>query len=271
MHKILVLVGSRFPFRLLRPVFRYAKRIVSRASSRRQERLLQRRWLRLPPTIAQVPPKVSLSEIPIVAINLPQREDRRAEFKGEMDRLGISHYLFVDGVAGKELYPRLPAHFAGAIGCNLAHSNAVEALPIESGSCIMVCEDDVEFEAERHEIEALIGAFLANDKLDVLCLAGRVRGPRIWIGSNLAVVSGVVGQACYLVKPHMVKPLARLWRHGVKYLRVRSLIGKNDHIWKRLQRRKSFFAFPTYDVAGQRSGFSDIQGRSLSRQQSTSL
>tara|TARA_B110000503_G_scaffold115898_1_gene174556 strand:- start:1465 stop:2076 length:612 start_codon:yes stop_codon:yes gene_type:complete len=202
-------------------------------------------------------------------INLPQRQDRRREFKEEMKRLGVTHYKFVDGVDGKALFPKLPPHFAGAIGCNLSHSNAIESAQVQPGRCLMVCEDDVEFFADKDEIERLIGVFLARPELDVLCLAGRVRGPKIPIGNGLFVVSGIVGQACYLVKPHMVEPLAGLWRHGVKYLKRSSLIGKNDHIWKRLQRKSAFFAFPVAPVAGQREGFSDIQGRLLPRQESS--
>ena len=94
-----------------------------------------------------------MDNIPIAVINLVTRPDRLVEFKAEMARLGISDFTVVKGVPGRELYPELPGDFSGAIGCNLAHSDAVEAIDWERHGVLMVCEDDVEFVVSRSQLE----------------------------------------------------------------------------------------------------------------------
>lgn len=268
MSKTLISIGSLPVIRVLRPLYRNLLRALKRMSGLRSLRKLERRWRSRefrPESSLRV---VSLSEVPIVVINLPDRQDRLAGFKGEMRRLNVGHFRVVAGVAGKELFPNLPGDYSGAIGCNLAHSNAIEANDWETETLLMVCEDDIEFLVDSNTLEALISEFESNPYLDVLCLAGRVRGPRIPISENLSVVTGVVGQACYVVKPQVVKPLANLWRSGVDDLANLKLRGKNDIIWNTLQREEAFFAFPRGRVARQRASYSDIQGRQMPAQES---
>ena len=210
-----------------------------------------------------------MSDIPIVVISLPNRHDRLDGFESEMRRLGVKHHRVVPGVLGNAMYPNLPGDFSGAIGCNLAHSNAIEANNWSHEELLMICEDDVEFQVDAPALEALVSEFIADPQLDVLCLAGRVRGPKIPISEDLFVVTGVVGQACYVVKPHMVAPLAKLWRSGVADLAKLKLRGKNDIIWNKAQKNYAFFAFPRYRVARQRASYSDIQGREMPVQEST--
>ena len=212
---------------------------------------------------------IPLSKTPIVVISLPNRQDRLIAFDGEMRKLGVQHHRVVPGVPGKELYPSLPGDFSGAIGCNLAHSNAIESNDWAHEKLLMICEDDVEFQVGAEVVERLISEFVAHPLLDVLCLAGRVRGPKIPISQHLCVASGIVGQACYVVKPHMVGPLATLWRSGVSDLAKLRLRGKNDIIWKKLQEHEAFFAYPRQKVARQRASYSDIQGREMPSQEST--
>ena len=262
-------LGTRPVIRELRPLYRRLLAVIRRFRGRRALRELAQRWEARRPRTGTPSTAIRLSDLPIVVISLPNRRDRLYEFEKEMKRLKASHYRVVPGVAGKELYPSIPGDFSGAIGCNLAHSNAVESNDWSKEQLLMICEDDVEFQVDADVLEALISEFHANPHLDVLCLAGRVRGPRIPISDNLAVVTGVVGQACYVVKPHMVEPLARLWRSGVSDLARLKLKGKNDIIWNKVQRRDAFFAFPHHKIARQRASYSDIQGREMPPQEST--
>ena len=262
-------LGSRPVIRELRPLYRRLLAVFRRLRGRRALRQLAQRWEARRPRTGTPSTTLRLSGVPIVVISLPDRRDRLDEFEKEMKRLKATHYRVVPGVAGKELYPSIPGDFSGAIGCNLAHSNAIESNDWSNEQLLMICEDDVEFQVDVDVLEGLISEFHANPNLDVLCLAGRVRGPRIPISDNLAVVTGVVGQACYVVKPHMVEPLARLWRSGVADLARLKLKGKNDIIWNKVQRREAFFAFPRQKIARQRASYSDIQGREMPPQEST--
>lgn len=262
-------LGALPILRELRPSYRGLLAVLRRLRGRRAFRQLSQRWETKSPRIEIPSTALRLSQIPIVVISLPNRRDRLDEFEKEMARLSATHYRVVPGVSGKELYPSIPGDFAGAIGCNLAHSNAIESNDWSNEQLLMICEDDVEFHVDAKVLETLISEFYVNPYLDVFCLAGRVRGPRIPISENLAVVTGVVGQACYVVKPHMVEPLARLWRLGVADLAKLRLRGKNDIIWNAVQKQTAFFAFPRQKIARQRASYSDIQGREMPPQEST--
>lgn len=269
MGRLLISIGSLPIFRLFRPSFRATSKRIRRFMGEREKSRLSLRWNKKPQQTYLQERSLSLENVAIVVINLVTRPDRLEEFKAEMARLEIFDFTVVKGVPGKELYPELPGDFSGAIGCNLAHSDAVEAIDWERHGVLMVCEDDVEFVVSRSELEDTIEEFFRNPYLDVLCIAGRVRGAKVRISERLFVATGIVGQACYLVKPHMASILADLWRSGVTDLSRKKLRGKNDIIWNKLQRAEAFFAFPAQRHARQRSSYSDIQGRVLPVQEST--
>ena len=269
MLKTLERFGAIPGVRLMRPLYRSVLKWIKRRVSAKSRRALLRRWNSRPHRAEAPESRISLKDLPIGVISLPNRKDRLKSFDEEMRKLGLSHHHLVPGVSGRDLYPHLPGDFSGAIGCNLAHSNALEALDWSGEELLMVCEDDVEFQVDTPVLEELISEFKSNPHLDVLCLAGRVRGSKIPISDSLFVVTGVVGQACYVVKPHMVGLLANLWRSGVRDLERLSLRGKNDIIWNRVQTSGYFFAFPRLKVARQRASFSDIQGREMPPQEST--
>ena len=269
MKNSLISLGALPVFSGLRPLYRSILASIRRWGSRRALRQLALRWESRDSQRDTSPKTLRMSDIPVVVISLPNRHDRLDGFENEMRRLEIQHHRLVPGVPGKDLYPNLPGEFSGAIGCNLAHSNAIEVNNWLHEELLMICEDDVEFQIDAPALEALVSEFNANPHLDVLCLAGRVRGPKIPVSENFFVVTGVVGQACYVVKPHMVEPLAALWRSGVADLAELKLKGKNDIIWHRVQKKDAFFAFPRYKVARQRASYSDIQGREMPVQEST--
>ena len=264
----LIRMGRTWPLRLLRPSFRSSQKLLRQKKSAWARMRLVKRWKKAGLPIGESTP-LPLEDVPVIVINLPSRPDRMKDFSSEMLKINVTNVTVVPGVPGRELYPDIPGDFSGAIGCNLAHSNAVEAIDWSGHSLQMICEDDLEFLVSRSEIDTLLGEFVANEALDVLCLAGRVRGAKIPISENLYLATGIVGQACYVLKPHMAAPLANLWRSGVEDLSRERLRGKNDHIWNTLQAGTSFFAFPRAQIARQRESFSDIQGRNLPPQESS--
>ena len=265
----LATVGEMAPFRFVRPVFRRVLGFIRQQQKARVIKKLEARWKATAKEDRSSPDPATSTKISIGVINLPHRTDRLAQVSGEMKRLGVEDYQLIEGVLGKDLYPDIPGDFSGAIGCNLAHSRAVKELHTADAHAVLVCEDDVEFLVEWNEIEELIEEFLGNEQLDVLCLAGRVRGSKVDIGGGLYLATGIVGQACYVVKPHMVDILSDLWTSGVKDLAKLRLRGKNDIAWNRLQTRSALFAYPQKKIAQQRPSYSDIQGRMMPVQDST--
>lgn len=267
--KIAVWAGALPVIRGLRPGFRKLVQWRKRVVSMRHRRELGRRWQRRHSSPAGSIVRTPLQQLAVTVISLPARTDRLKEFEVEMDRVGITDYTVTPGVPGKDLFPKLPVDFSGAIGCNLAHAEALDRHDWGAKSLLMVCEDDLELLVDRPRLIRLIEEFAQNSDLDVLCLAGRVRGPRLPVSDSLWVATGIVGQACYILKPRIASRLSSIWRKGVDDLQKQDLSGKNDVVWNRVQRREAFFAFPRVQVARQRAGYSDIQGRELPVQEST--
>lgn len=264
----MIRVGQLPGVRAFRPAFRRVAKQLRKLRGARNTQSLQRRWdtRRL---VEHTPThSFRLSGLHIAVINLPSRKDRLIEFSEEMARLGVKQFQVVEGISGRDLYPELPGDFSGAIGCNLAHAKAVEAIDWTTSNLLMVCEDDVEFLVDKSELESIVTEFVNNPNLDVLCIAGRVRGGKIRISERLFVATGIVGQACYVIKPNMPGKLAPLWRLGVNDLSKKRLRGKNDIIWNQIQKKDAFFGFPTRPFARQRASFSDIQGRMMPPQES---
>lgn len=262
-------VGEMAPFRFVRPSFRRVLGFIRKQRKAQDLRKLEARWNETVKESRSVREPSTSSKISIGVINLPHRTDRLAQVSSEMQRLGVEDYQLIEGVLGRDLYPDIPGDFSGAIGCNLAHSRAVKELNTTDAHAILVCEDDVEFLVGWSEINELIEEFLASEQLDVLCLAGRVRGSKMDIGGGLYLATGIVGQACYVVKPHMVDILSDVWTSGVQDLAKLRLRGKNDIAWNQLQTTSALFAFPQKKIAQQRPSYSDIQGRMMPTQEST--
>jgi hypothetical protein len=127
----------------------------------------------------------------------------------------------------------------------------------------MICEDDLIFLRPWAEIQTYIDEFAANPALDVLSLSYRGRGGSVTVSPNLKILTGAVGRGCYIVKRHMVEPLQHTNERGIKLLLKGKRKGKGDVMTFPLQQDKYFFAAPRVQVAQQREGFSDIEGKQL--------
>ena len=269
LSRMLISAGNLPVIGLLRTPFRALAKLRKGGLAFWRRRNLYKRWKRHQRFDASGLPTFSGEEIGITVINLPARKDRLTEFAEAMERVGFGDYSVTAGVPGRELFPQLPGDFSGAIGCNLSHAKAVEAHDWNSQPLLMVCEDDLDFLVDGARLREVISEFAQNPRLDVLCLAGRARGAKIQITERLYVATGIVGQACYVLKPQMARRLSTIWREGVGALLEQKLSGKNDLAWHPVQRREAFFAFPVGQLARQRPSFSDIQGRHMPAQDST--
>ena len=205
----------------------------------------------------------ALQEISIVVINLDRRADRLAEFAEEMQTLGINDWQRIVAVDGKVKYGEIPPFFAGSIACSESHIEALASSNWSTHRGLMICEDDLKFVADRAEVSKLIGEFLADPRLSVLCLSGRARGGSFPISKRLRIAMGIVGRGCYIVKPEVTASLREHFSAGVPELMLGNRKGKGDQKWQRLQRRRFFFAMPRTTVAQQGAGYSDIEDSML--------
>jgi hypothetical protein len=205
----------------------------------------------------------TLSKIHVSVINLKHRKDRYESFTRQMESLGITDWTRIEAVNGTAQFPETNGFFAGSAGCTLSHIAALEQVDWSACRAAMICEDDVEFLVPREDVEAAVAAFLESPFIDVLSLSGRARGGSVAINDRLRLVVGLVGRGCYIVKPHMVRPLQQAFTRGLPKLLAGNRRGKGDRMWGALQSRKYFFASPRRIVAQQGSGFSDIEGREL--------
>lgn len=206
---------------------------------------------------------LALDDIDVRVINLEHRSDRWLSVSQGLHKVGINRFSRVVGFNGPENFPRHSTLVAGSIGCELAHISAV-AEGFRSGSRgILVCEDDLEFLCSESELRATIEEFFRDERLDVLVLAGRPRGGSFAISDRLRIVIGLVGRGAYLLKPHMAAPLTLAFAKGLEKLLSSQLSGKGDLMWRNLQQKSHFFAFPRTDLARQREGYSDIENKVL--------
>jgi hypothetical protein len=161
------------------------------------------------------------------------------------------------------MLPSVDPVLAGSIGYEISHLEAISHHIPPDSDAIVVCEDDLEFLCTPQKFEVVVAEFLNDPRLDVLCLSGRPRGGSIPISENLRLVIDLVGRGCYVIKPHMVEPLTKIFGSGLRKLHKGNLRGKGDLEWRKIQERRYFFAFPRDDLAPQSDGFSDIERKFL--------
>lgn len=184
-------------------------------------------------------------------INLDKRPDRNQQVEREFAKLGIEA-------------TRVPAslHTNGALGCALSHIRTLSA-SLASGGPIMIAEDDVQFSKDGHIVLDTISQFLEDDLLDVLLLANNQKATPIEYSSLLAITSEAQTTACYIAKPRTIASLLDVFTTSAHLLDqgIDKKIAAIDQVWKKLQRKQFIFAVPTRQLAWQRQGFSDIEGR----------
>lgn len=193
-----------------------------------------------------------LGEVSGVYINLDSRPDREAQVVEELRTVNLMSF---------QRFPAITRN-PGILGCTLSHANVLQESMADSRP-IMVCEDDVEFLANRDEIDAAVGVFLRDPSLDVLCLAYNLGAKPHRINSVLAITHDTQTASCYIVKHRAKGPLARVFLKGASGLErgEPAWAAANDIVWKRLQRSSLAFAIPNQPMARQRASFSDVEGR----------
>lgn len=185
-------------------------------------------------------------------INLAHRRDRLLSVQRQFEKIGIS---------GAE---RIDAHHHenGALGCAVSHIEALRR-PAAPGKVLMVCEDDLVFEATGPELSAYVEEFFANPVLDVLCLAYNLGEAPTRVSRRLSITRNTQTTACYLVKEKARATVLAVFEESEFELRNGKAAGDAaiDVLWKKLQSGKLFFAIPNRRLGHQAPSFSDVEGR----------
>jgi hypothetical protein len=195
----------------------------------------------------------ALSEIPTYYINLERRTDRRKLVEAELKSIGAlasTRFVAVE-------------NSLGILGCTRSHIGVLEMIEKSGSALSLVCEDDVEFLVDPPMVQSLIREFAGRRELDVLCLAYRLRAPRLRVSQTLAVANSIQTASCYVVRQRAVGTLLKSYRESESMLErgVLPKVAANDMHWKIAQTQSLFFSIPSSPLARQRPSFSDIAGR----------
>ena len=193
---------------------------------------------------------ISISSIPTIFINLEARNDRRQLIEEELRSMGFLNVERFQAISRND----------GSLGCAESHIRVLESLADRPDPLFMICEDDLMFSADPGKLEALLKEFRSRPRLDVLCVAYRLRAPRLWISRSLAVANGVQTTAGYIVRKHAIPVVLESFRESRAMLVAgeSKTIASIDVHWKKVQSDSLFFAIPNNRIARQRPSFSDI-------------
>jgi glycosyl transferase family 25 len=194
-----------------------------------------------------------LDRCDITYINLDHRTDRRERIEAEFAKIGAQN---VTRFAAHK-------HARGATGCAMSHRDVIEAAAPGEGRITMVCEDDLEFLADRARLDHLIETFYRDSRMDVLCLAYNRRNG-IAVSEDFLITSNTRTMSCYLVKPQVIDALRETARKSVKRLEAGEpdKTAAVDVTWQTVQ-RNFIFALARPRAAQQAPSYSDILGRAV--------
>jgi glycosyl transferase family 25 len=187
----------------------------------------------------------------VYVINLPRRADRRLSFFSNSKK-HLTSFILVDGVDGNNIDFKNPdslPHFsAGDVGCVLSHLNVVTAAKSLKNPFYLVLEDDVKF----HKNFEIFPEFWKEvpENWDLVYFGANHNGtnpPNIT--DKVVRVNGSFTTHAMAIKSTMYDALIEVW--GNPRAQV-------DVLLSSLHSKFNCYCF-TPNLAGQQSGYSDIQ------------
>jgi hypothetical protein len=202
----------------------------------------------------------------IYYINLDHREDRRKEFLGEMERMGVPSDKIV----------RVPAVYKpkqGDWGCSLSHVKTMKMFKESSYTNCMVFEDDFMFVQDLNTINTGFQSFFNNNishGYDVCMLSGSViQSEEVPDTSMVLKLLEAQTTSGYMVSKTYCPTLLDNYQEGATLIeKSYQEKGKGveiqhaycvDQYWKRLQPLGNWYIFHP-KLGKQRDSFSDIMG-----------
>lgn len=194
--------------------------------------------------------RLTLAMLPTTYINLDRRQDRRRQIERELFSIGLSNFTRFSAIPDAN----------GSLGCAKSHLKVLQTLAIQPGDLFMVCEDDLAFSSNQEETEAVLQDFLLHPHLDVLCLAYRLKAPRLRLTRRLAIANGIQTASAYILRKRAIPVLIESFRESRDMLSAGApkSIASIDIHWKKKQSSSLIFAISIRPLARQRRSYSDI-------------
>lgn len=190
----------------------------------------------------------------IYCVNLKTRKDRWWQTTEEFKKFNISNVKRYNATDGSKVANPNPRLLKGELGILLTHINLIEMAKKRNYSNIMIMEDDVYFTDELLKLEEYMN--LVPENWDLLYFgANHVYGklPLEMVNEKIAKLNFSVGLQCVVVKNTMFDKILDL---------IPNLEKQVDAYYADLHKDNNCFGFQP-NIALQREGFSDIQGRNV--------
>ena len=192
----------------------------------------------------------------VVYINLDYREDRKATFLKEMERLKV-----------KEVH-RISAHYDplnGLKGCLISHIKALDFMEKKGWKRGLILEDDCFFIKDLSVLEMQIKDFfrLAKQDWDVFLLGGLYwdKAPTTW--ENVTQILYSKRSHAYCIKHEYISVIKEHFQRAYEQIKAEVFFVNSrpyavDVIWEGLQLKDRWYA-PFKQLAFQTESFSDIE------------
>ena len=182
-------------------------------------------------------------------INLDHRTDRRQEFEGEIERMGLSCERF-----------SAIKHSSGTIGCGYSHLAILKEARARGYESVLIFEDDFQFLVEKDTFWSIIDA-IKDVQYDVIMISYALIGSSPH-SEHLLKVRDAQTTSGYIVHSRMYDTLIDLNEYAVKELikTGKHWIYAVDQIWKRLQPTSEWFA-TKIRIGKQRASYSDVANK----------
>jgi len=187
-----------------------------------------------------------------IYINLDKRVDRKEEILSELNKVGIPE---------EKIYrvPGVQCNF-GALGCTLAHINALKFAKEKGFKHFIIFEDDFTFVVEPSTFYKNLSDFFdLNLDYNVTMLGYNLQKSEPF-NELLGYAREAQTASCYLVNGDYTDTLINCLEEGAKQLAAtgKHWIYINDQYWKKLQHEGWYYFLTRIGI--QRAGFSDCAG-----------
>ena len=184
-------------------------------------------------------------------INLDRRTDRRAEFEGECQRMGLEVERF-----------SAVTHSAPALGCGLSHLAVLKLARARGYERVCIFEDDFQFLVDKDEYARVLAAIPSD--ADVVMLGWYLVEGRPY-NDTFGKVMAATTTSGYIVHRKfydtLIQNLDEATRLFQQHIHTYDVVSKyiNDQYWRRLQPTAHWLHTLTR-IGKQRESFSDLVG-----------
>jgi GR25 family glycosyltransferase involved in LPS biosynthesis len=202
----------------------------------------------------------------IYYINLDKRTDRKLhiekEIKTNFDFM-LKNTTRITGVVYHDNNNKPLIN--GAIGCSMAHSNAIQDAIKNNYERILILEDDFEFICNKSKFLKDINYFLNNYKnFDIFLLSfNGILSKKVT--DLIEIVERSITTSGYIISKQAFQPLIDVCTNSVKTLKKTKVIseGAIDVLWNNIiKTRKKTYKF-NYRIGKQIASYSDIEKRKV--------